>query len=118
MGKSEPEIKFIRKLTTEVNSILGESDEEHMAKLKEFMTYMKSHPWFRANNQMVRWQPSKSRVVISTYSPSRREGGYIQRVIEKRNEVEQRKLEQKLAGKDLFEVPDEQKVTLKPLPEW
>jgi len=105
-------VLMVRKLITEVNNIFA-TDEES---LHAFLAYLRGCRWFRDNNQRVGWQASKKRVSISQiskntlrFSREQRQELYEKHWAQQEQEfydVEQRKREQHMMGKDLFEVPE------------
>jgi hypothetical protein len=96
-------ILMIRKLVMEVNDIFGEDE----ASLQAFCQHLKQYSWFRENSQIVKWQASKKRVNISKASEAT--PIYISHQQAQKAAVDQRKLEQQIMGKAVFEVPEEEK---------
>jgi RNA recognition motif-containing protein len=105
-------ILMIRKLVMEVNDIFGEDEET----LQTWCQHLRVYPWFRENMQVVKWQASKKRVNISKISSN--QPLYISKAQTLQMQVEQRKREQEMMGKPIFEVPDDEKAKMKPFPAW
>jgi len=101
-------ILMIRKLIMEVNDVFGEDE----ASLKEWCAHLRTCQWFWDNQQIVKWQANKRRVNISKISPNT--GAYIDAQQSRTNQVEQRKLEQTLMGKEIFEVPEAERAAPSP----
>jgi RNA recognition motif-containing protein len=95
-------ILMIRKLVMEVNDIFGEDEES----LRTWCTHLRQYSWFREHQQVVKWQDSKKRVNISKISSNN--DGYINHAKGVRQMVEQRKLEQQMMGKPIFEASAEE----------
>jgi len=96
-------ILMIRKLIMEVNDIFGDDEPS----LKTWCNHLRQYPWFRENMQVVKWQESKRRVNISKASGNTE--GYINHARNVSQMVEQRKVEQQIMGKALFEVSETEK---------
>lgn len=96
-------IIMIRKLIMEVNDIFGDDEDS----LMQWVAHLRKFQWFRDNNQMVKWQASKRRVNVSKVSPNTAD--YIRYAQAVTQQVEQRKLEQQIMGKPVFEVSGEEK---------
>lgn len=96
-------ILMIRKLVMEVNDIF-EGDE---TTLQAWCHHLRGFQWFRDNQQAVKWQASKKRVNISKTTESA--PIHISRQLNLRAQVEQRKAEQQIMGKSLFEATEEEK---------
>lgn len=91
---------MIRRLIMEVNDIF-QGDE---TSLRKFADHLRSYPWFAENMQAVKWQASKGRVMLakqSTHQPQ-----YMQNQRSRNNDVEQRKMEQEMMGKPIFQLPE------------
>lgn len=96
-------ILMIRKLIMEVNDIFGDDEPS----LKTWCNHLRQYPWFRENMQVVKWQESKRRVNISKASGNTE--GYVNHARNVSQMVEQRKVEQQIMGKAVFEVSETEK---------
>jgi len=105
-------ILMIRKLVMEVNDIFGEDEES----LQTWCQHLRTFPWFRDNMQVVKWQANKKRVNISKISPN--QPMYISKAQTIQLQVDQRKTEMAMMGKQMFEVPEEEKAKMRNFPTW
>lgn len=91
-------ILMIRKLVMEVNDIFGDDEDS----LMKWLAMLKSNFWFAENGQAVKWQANKKRVNIKKLSANA--PIHIDNNAKKREAVEQRKLEQQMMGKPIFQA--------------
>lgn len=97
-------ILMIRKIIGEVNDVFGDDE----VSLKKFVAHMRSYRWFWENQQVVKWQASKRRINISKLTGAASQ--HIQIANERMHAIEQRKADQKLVGKAIFEVPEAERL--------
>jgi len=105
-------ILMIRKLVMEVNDIFGDDEDS----LQTWCQHLRLFPWFRENQQIVKWQANKKRVNISKISSN--QPMYISKAQTIQMQVEQRKKEMEMMGKQMFEVPDDERAKTKAFPAW
>jgi hypothetical protein len=118
----ETQIPAVRGLIHEVNEVVT----EHEDVVKNFVTYLKKHKWMRDNSQNIRYRAPTKTISMSkisasseyrytTYGPD----AWPEQDRQKKEKLEQRKREQQMSGKPIFEVPEEEKAKAEqPLYPW